>query len=105
MPTAAPRSPSRHEGNPAFNPLNHNSDAVDPNILAVPPHDPYSLLNPGMEIMEDDIKRLVGEGQQWVPVSRSMSPATAFPAAAVAYARVEAPENFLVAPREKIVAP
>lgn len=103
MPTAAPRSPSRHEGNPAFNPLNHNSDAVDPNILAVPPHDPYSLLNPGVEIMEDDIKRLVGEGQQWVPVEEH-EPGHHVPSRGVAYARVEAPENFLIAPRDKIVA-
>lgn len=107
--TAAPRDrrgePSRsNPGSHAFSPLSHDSDAVDPNLLAVPPHDPYSLLQPGAVISADDIKRIVGEGQQWVPIEPHEI-GHSVPSRGVAYGRVEAPENFLLALRDKIVSP
>lgn len=94
---------SRHSVNPRSNPFNYGSD-VDPNILAVPPHDPYSLLAPGQTIQEGDIKRLVGEGQQWLPVEDHEIDHSV-PARGCAYARAEAPENYFVARWDKIVSP
>ena len=94
---------SRHAVNPRSNPFTHSTD-IDPNILAVPPHDPYSLLAPGNKIQAGDIKRLVGEGQQWLPVEDHEIDYDV-PARGCAYARAEAPENYFVAPREKIVSP
>lgn len=94
---------SRHATNPPANPFNYGND-IDPNILAVTPHDPYTLLAPGLKIQAGDIKRLVGEGQQWLPVEEHEIDYDV-PARGCAYARAEAPENYFIAPWEKIVSP
>lgn len=93
---------SRHSTNPRSNPFTHAVD-VDPNILAVVPHDPYGLLPPGVKIIAGDIKRLVGEGQQWVPVEEHEYDHLV-PSRGCAYARVEAPENYLIAAQDDSVS-
>lgn len=78
---------------------------TDPNMLAVQPPDPYSLLIPGVVIQEGDIKRTVGDGFQWeLALEREWGYNT--PLSGIAFARVSVPEGYvLMAPGDYWVGP
>lgn len=86
----------RRPVNDKFHPCAHNTEDIDPNILAVPPHDPYTLIPPLLPIREGDIKRIVGEGMHWVPVEEHEI-GHKVPTCGVAYARATPPDGYVLA--------
>lgn len=79
-----------------------NVQGLDPNILAVPPDDPFSLLAPGQQIRKGDIKRLVGTDERWAVVTTEEI-GQSVPDRGIAYARVCPPELYAAAPDDHIV--
>lgn len=93
------RSAQEH---PSHTPFNHDS-SIDPNILAVQPDDPYSLLMPDETIQEGDIKRLASGDGCWTQTD-SHEWGYLVPKAGFAYARVTPPEGYLLGAPTDLVA-
>lgn len=60
---------------------------ANPILVSNPPADPYSLLAAGEVILYRDIKLLLAEGEQWVPIE-SHEIGRGVPKVGIAYARV-----------------
>lgn len=96
MAKQTPRSADKMHSDP------FRTQGLDPNILAVPPDDPYTLLPPEHKIQAGDIKRVVGENQVWAPVEESEI-GHAVPKSGIAYARVTPPEFYKLLGRSENV--
>ncbi len=93
---------SHYHSNDPFDPFNHAGDGIDPDLLAVVPDDPYSLLAPEIPIQLGDIKRIVGESNVWSPVEEH-EVGHKTPAQGMAYARVAVPEGYTLAADDAVV--
>lgn len=77
---------------------------ADPNLFAVEPPEPYTLLIPLVPIEAGDLKRPTGEGFNWMPVEEG-EVGMKTPMRGIAFARVKAPELYRLAGPDERLAP